>query len=268
MDSSVKHEEPAEVLGSDGNTQSSTADTAIDGLSQDDLPRLQTHFEVLWRTLCANVFEKQYPAPLRAGHGFVRNLEKRIQHLFYSPILMSLEEHKLTAEKEQSDRLSILKTLGDSEYEGFQLVTLSEEKQGERQVNSTMDSRFAGIPKSAIEGILTKFIPNFNDAMEIIFRNVDEELCTLWRLRFGQVMPGRKLFRTKRMNLLGIATTSLAVGDLLAILPGSRVPLLLRSVPTSKDREFRVVGEAYVHGMMNGEALEYENFILQDLTLA
>ncbi|KAH8654252.1 heterokaryon incompatibility protein-domain-containing protein [Ilyonectria robusta] len=54
-------------------------------------------------------------------------------------------------------------------------------------------------------------------------------------------------------NYLGIATTSVREGDSVWILSGSRVPLILREA--GPYNEYRLVGGAYVHGFMGGEAL-------------
>ena len=40
-------------------------------------------------------------------------------------------------------------------------------------------------------------------------------------------------------------------GDVFAIFPGCSTPILLR--PTDKDSYFRVIGESYVQGVMEGE---------------
>jgi len=48
-------------------------------------------------------------------------------------------------------------------------------------------------------------------------------------------------------------------GDLVAVLPGGKVPYILRShIPenTSSGRQFTVLGDAYVHGIMDGEAFD------------
>ena len=62
---------------------------------------------------------------------------------------------------------------------------------------------------------------------------------------------------------LGIAPSRTETGDLIVILLGCRVPVVLS--PVNKDDYrcgFRLIGEAYLHGMMNGEVLglaEYAN---------
>ncbi|KAF2193162.1 HET-domain-containing protein [Zopfia rhizophila CBS 207.26] len=71
-----------------------------------------------------------------------------------------------------------------------------------------------------------------------------------------------RLFLTSR-RYLGVGSESLLEHDSIWIIPGSRVPLILREVNPSA---FRVVGGAYVHGFMKGEALE-SNPLFRDITI-
>jgi hypothetical protein len=64
---------------------------------------------------------------------------------------------------------------------------------------------------------------------------------------------GRLLFVTERGDL-GMGPTVLEAGDEVWILPGADVPLILRRSASSGE-EYRLVGEAYVHGIMQGEAV-------------
>lgn len=63
-----------------------------------------------------------------------------------------------------------------------------------------------------------------------------------------------RLFRTSQ-GYLGLGSQSLKEGDSVCIVPGSRVPLILRRTEHA-DEKHRLVGGAYVHGFMQGEALE------------
>jgi hypothetical protein len=60
-----------------------------------------------------------------------------------------------------------------------------------------------------------------------------------------------KLFLSCR-GLLGLGSDSLVPSDSIWIIQGSRVPLLLRKAASDG---YTVVGGAYLHGFMNGEAL-------------
>jgi hypothetical protein len=51
---------------------------------------------------------------------------------------------------------------------------------------------------------------------------------------------------------LGLAPGGAAAGDIVCILEGARVPYILRPRP---DGSYSVVGEAYIHKLMHGEAM-------------
>ncbi|OTB07013.1 hypothetical protein M426DRAFT_257412 [Hypoxylon sp. CI-4A] len=72
-----------------------------------------------------------------------------------------------------------------------------------------------------------------------------------------------RLFRTAGGHL-GCGTTSCREGDLIWIVQGSRVPLIFR--PAERDSTaYNLVGGTYLHGFMQGEALEGREF--QDVIL-
>jgi hypothetical protein len=68
-----------------------------------------------------------------------------------------------------------------------------------------------------------------------------------------------------REGYFGIGTQCLREGDTVWIVPGCRVPLVLRRVDGSE--RYQLVGGAYVHGFMNGEALTRKDrdFMMVDL---
>ena len=82
------------------------------------------------------------------------------------------------------------------------------------------------------------------------------------RHAFQTAYTGRRLFRTTRASHLGVAARSLQPGDSLWVLAGADVPMVLRP-PADSDAahgdggrpKWRLVGEAYVWGLMNGEAV-------------
>ena len=71
-------------------------------------------------------------------------------------------------------------------------------------------------------------------------------------------------FRTKT-GFFGIGTQCLREGDTVWIVPGCRVPLIFRKSEQSAHRQ--LVGGAYVHGVMNGEALKDEGFSIRSISL-
>ncbi|KAH8714734.1 hypothetical protein BGZ61DRAFT_476781 [Ilyonectria robusta] len=70
-----------------------------------------------------------------------------------------------------------------------------------------------------------------------------------------------RLFRTDK-GYIGVGSQSMKRGDSVWIVPGSRVPLLFRPSAWTEE-QWRLVGGAYVHGFMQGEAsrsgLAFEN---------
>jgi len=62
---------------------------------------------------------------------------------------------------------------------------------------------------------------------------------------------GRRLFVSKD-GYLGLAPPDAQKGDRVAVLYGANVPFILRKT----DSKFQVVGESYVHGLMDGEAVD------------
>ncbi|KAL8741454.1 MAG: hypothetical protein Q9190_005944 [Brigantiaea leucoxantha] len=79
---------------------------------------------------------------------------------------------------------------------------------------------------------------------------------------------GRRLFRSKN-GLIGLGSDSVCAGDVVVTALGSDVPLILRPVADTS-MTFQFLGQAYVHGIMHGEALkllfedgaEFEDIVL------
>lgn len=102
-------------------------------------------------------------------------------------------------------------------------------------------------------------IPSWNtiqDTIEMDNENLipDEVVQDLEHMTesFRLAYLGRRLFRTQG-NYLGIASQSLEKGDAVWVLAGAAVPIILRPLSNGN---WKLVGEAYVHGIMNGEAVK------------
>ena len=75
--------------------------------------------------------------------------------------------------------------------------------------------------------------------------------------QLNNTLVTRRLFRTDN-GLLGLGPRSLQTGDHVFVLLGARVPFVLRPIQLvggSRNR-YEMVGEAYIHGIMQGEALD------------
>lgn len=79
------------------------------------------------------------------------------------------------------------------------------------------------------------------------------------------LIRGRKLFVTEQ-GYLGLGYPHVEVGDFVCILLGGNFPYVLRKEHGKND--FRFIGDCYVHGVMEGEALErstkddFRNFVI------
>ena len=67
----------------------------------------------------------------------------------------------------------------------------------------------------------------------------------------GYVAPHRKFFTTTK-DLIGLGPRSMCTGDIICIMSGGRVPYILRE----ERGHHRLIGEAYVHGLMKGQAVD------------
>jgi hypothetical protein len=63
---------------------------------------------------------------------------------------------------------------------------------------------------------------------------------------------GRSFFRTSR-GYMGVTTEGVSEGDLICVLFGGQVPYCLQR---QDDEEYKLVGECYCHGIMDGEAMK------------
>jgi hypothetical protein len=82
-----------------------------------------------------------------------------------------------------------------------------------------------------------------------------ENACAVYHFFMSQTIARRRLYTTKR-GLLGMGLETIQEGDQVWLLCDARVPMVLR--PTKVPDEFTIVGECYLHEFMNGEMLNEE----------
>ncbi|KAK3658343.1 hypothetical protein LTR56_001754 [Elasticomyces elasticus] len=198
----------------------------------------QSRVEVLWRTLLANGCVDQYPAPVKYGHAFAVNMERRIINLTYGVKFQGLFGQEAAAPDMGARLLNSLHAideLSEGEHpEDLKLV------QSDEAVPRWSSRRFLPNPILLIRRIETEGItPESRDVSD--FRN-----------RMDKIASGRLLFITTERRYLGYGPDSVQIGDQVWILAGGKVPFILR--PKVNGR-FELVGEAYVHGIMHGEAV-------------
>jgi hypothetical protein len=76
----------------------------------------------------------------------------------------------------------------------------------------------------------------------------------IFQAAFREASLGRRFFVTKK-GYFGVGPAELEEGDEIYILAGGKVPLVLRPLPESQPNTFELVGDCYVHGVMDGEAV-------------
>ncbi|PVH76559.1 hypothetical protein DL98DRAFT_641110 [Cadophora sp. DSE1049] len=96
----------------------------------------------------------------------------------------------------------------------------------------------------------TKAAMNSKDASRSMVEFLDRVQSMTWN---------RKVFLTrsklKGMQLLGLAPSNAWEGDTVCILYGCSVPVILRKVDDDEGVYYELVGECFLYGMMDGEAL-------------
>jgi hypothetical protein len=96
--------------------------------------------------------------------------------------------------------------------------------------------------------------------------------------RILSVVWNRRVFLTEgtgsgKEKMLGLCPPATKERDIITVLFGCSVPVVLRMVSFEGERFYRLVGECYVHGMMDGEAIpdwkapqypysDFEGFVL------
>jgi hypothetical protein len=70
-----------------------------------------------------------------------------------------------------------------------------------------------------------------------------------------RVALGRRFFTTSR-GYMGLGPLSASAGDEVVLFCGGKTPYVVHTLKRGGKKEFRFEGEAYVHGIMNGEAFQ------------
>lgn len=101
------------------------------------------------------------------------------------------------------------------------------------------------------ERFLAKYLQMTEAANSIDYLSRSQAFAQFRResnLAFG----GRRLMRTDG-GLLGLGPTHMCEGDQVCILAGAKTPVVLRRLDNG---HYQFLGEAYVHGIMHGEATD------------
>ncbi|KAE9373588.1 hypothetical protein N431DRAFT_407221 [Stipitochalara longipes BDJ] len=185
-----------------------------------------TPVEAFWRTLIKDTF-RNGPANGEARDAFQYLIAGRVAHLE--------DASKGLEENDNTDELSNL----------FEKTKSTLRKIINKYKHETVIPDMKAINDILEEvGSLDPALDQERKQLERVFDDISES--------FRVAYSCRRLFRTKK-NYLGIAAQSLEKGDGVWVLAGAAVPLILRP---AKDGGWTLVGEAYIHGIMNGEVVK------------
>jgi hypothetical protein len=82
----------------------------------------------------------------------------------------------------------------------------------------------------------------------------ESDLANSFHISFTEACIGRRFFVTKK-GYFGIGPAELEEGDEIYIIAGGKHPFVLRPLPEPQSYTFELVGDCYVHGIMDGEAV-------------
>ncbi|KIW69825.1 hypothetical protein, variant [Phialophora macrospora] len=191
--------------------------------------------DVLWRTLTTNTYARQHPAPPECGA------------LFLDYILNLQIRHRLrpwsSEDSEFQPHSTPLSVLTNPDWH-----SLIESEPGDSPYNISFYRRRL---TALVENMLSS---NSYTPIDLAQLHYDIENGS------GRM---RRVFRTSGMMLLGTGPKALRVGDEVWILGGGKVPYILQPVKevegfgTRPGRQHRLVGEAYVHGLMHGDPYRF-----------
>lgn len=222
----------------------------LNGYTRGQVSGRPSYYEGFWRTLIKDSFRHQ-PAGKEAEEAFaelvvdrVRGLRTQVYGLKESIQILHSSKGDLVEIKEQTSELHNLEPLL-GKVEGI-LQTLSERVPQISTWSRACEHCEREKQNGAVilEGSKDDDVNNGEHRTARILRDIESS--------FWAACSGRRLFRTKT-GFFGISNQAIQEGDSVWILAGAETPFVLRN---RNGNEWLVVGEAYLHGAMEGEATE------------
>ena len=203
--------------------------------------------EVMLRTVCADDFFLMQP---KRRDLYLANIER-----FYT----SYERHGLSANQDNGQPSKRVETILDQS----QLLTYAyatfELHQDQASEGAGSSSRTEVASSSTTISRRTQPSRKISQMPRSQTAFVDRAMCDAYLGVVAYKLIRRQLLITAR-GYIGLAPDNAREGDEVTLLPGATVPYLLRPLRRKQGREgHELVGHAYVHGIMYGEAgSEYE----------
>jgi len=215
-----------------------------------------------WRTLVGNGMrnDSDTRAVLQMGFGFSQWITEELVRAYRQQRKYALTRNALSADsadislpdtpkirahlKNQEEKMRLWLTLarGEPEYIDFDLTS-----EAEVYVSAGTQLRFLPDEKVLSTIIAGETIPW---ALTPCYELPESPWKAGFMARMAEMKRGHRMFRTPN-NYLGMGPVSTQVGDEVWVLKGARTPFILRR---KSSKQYELIGEAYVHGIMDGEA--------------
>ena len=209
-----------------------------------DVKECPTRVEVLWRTLVADTYNGQHPAPGECGQQFMAHV---------SAIAGRVLDTKRQERRESSRVLNVRLWKGRIRH-GFQ-------KAFKGMTDADLDARIGpwcrlfdselGYSEYNCQCFIDKFmkVTDMDDFTDYLRWS---QAFARFRSESNQAFGRRRLMRTGG-GLLGLGPTHMREGDEVWVLAGAKTPVVLRKL---ENGHHQFLGEAYVHGIMHGEVTD------------
>lgn len=227
----------------------------LNGEARDQHPGQPSDFESFWRTLIKDTFRNQ-SAGKDAEEAFAALVTDRIQGLCAKvqglkesvQILHANKGDLIQLEQELNELDKLQPRLERTRKMIQQLYERVPRTHAWSQACKDFEQRPGDTSSSRVED--TNENKHSDDGLEDA--NTSASILRDVESSFWAAYSGRRLFRTKT-GWFGISNQNLQNGDSVWILAGAETPFLLRR---RSENDWLMIGDAYIHGAMEGEATE------------
>ncbi|KAG2045262.1 hypothetical protein BDR03DRAFT_938310, partial [Suillus americanus] len=207
--------------------------------------------EALWRTLIANLAEEQHPAPACLGTSF----DQWIAYLVVRALDTASRASAHAADHFPDGKSSSEPTLTSDAVRDF--IFSADHIIGLQ--SAPPEYRYSDVHAAVVDFIAAwdgaMPLRELLDATRVAVAAGDKtplEATHRFVGAFSWMCSARRVFSTEEGDL-GIAHQGARVGDEVVVVPGAAVPFVVREV---EGGAYALIGEAFVHGAMDGEALK------------
>ncbi|KAI4274491.1 MAG: hypothetical protein L6R35_006335 [Caloplaca aegaea] len=212
----------------------------------------QDRAEVLWRTLIADQAQDQCPAPPEIADAFR-------EHMLMHNSMAIFDTESFSDKGPEPETIKPLAQLATSTPEASRMIPslpeILERKDIYAEIQATREL------ERSEQGLTQDQIQRGNTMLQGVLTKETKALP--FARQINNIFNRKRLVTTSK-GFVGAAPLSTREGDKVYLLSGGRVPFVLRA---RSDGTHILVGESYVHGIMQGEAFEREQLVGSQVTL-